>query len=801
MNIRTMMKTLTIIAFFLVGGTTAFGQLDPYNYRIGMGFGYTNYYGDLSPYRMDGFQNLHRLFDYNPTYIPDPSFSLSLERKLSRSLSIMASAGQYHLAMSDRYKDRHGNFQTDLPNFYRSLNFQTRIQDAGLSLVFRTDNDLLLNKNAFLAPYFTLNAGMFRFDVKGDLLNAAGEPYDYSKAIITNDNVYETDLRPLNTELDQSYDDHGFYYGLGIGFRVRIAEQVELFVQSDFKHSSTDYLDDVSGQYKDGYTAPIQAYAAKPAPNAISSDKVWRGDENRQNDWYMYHHAGIKISVGVSKRSFRASRVSTGNKYTYRNRGSESEKDTLTATADTLATTKTNSTPTNQYFNFFQLNPPVPYSPELAWRVTKAEEQVALLENEQALERNSIAVEQLRTEIDSLDNLENFWTNLSDSAEQDSSKLEALSQYRRSLMERVDSLGTQRSSLDSQRQARNLRLDSLNQVHFETNTGRGNGLDTTLFNESFRELYGHINGALAQDGNWRQLSEGIDERDIVYRDPHQYPRSRNNPTTSPSQNDTDTYYYSDIPYQPTYNPYTYDPGEQTATERGRRYFENQPADRSVESRSYRSNYSDQRTFRSAPNRTLERRSNTMVPIYIPGAGNRDRRSAAAPLQQDTRSIMPRPPLQSDSTTITGGDQIDRLGSDIPHTSYQAEKVDTFYVEKEIVIGLPNSKKEVYFGINQTALDSSEREKLQEVASIMEVNPAYMVSLSGYADNTGAISYNLSLVSKRVDHVKSLLIEEYQIPEERIVIKDGGLLVRQQNRGSRNEDRKVELVIYDPKPID
>lgn len=82
---------------------TSSAQLDPYKFRIGMSAGYTNYYGDLSPYRVDGVKNLLRHFDYKPNYIPEASYSVSLEGRISRSLSLMFSSGQYNMAMSDRY--------------------------------------------------------------------------------------------------------------------------------------------------------------------------------------------------------------------------------------------------------------------------------------------------------------------------------------------------------------------------------------------------------------------------------------------------------------------------------------------------------------------------------------------------------------------------------------------------------------------------------------------------------------------------------------------------------------------------
>lgn len=129
---------------------TSFAQLDPYSFRVGLGVGYTNYYGDLSPYRADGIKNLLRHFDYNPYYIPEASYSVSLERRISRSLSLMFTYGQYNISMSERFMNKDGILQTQHPNFNRLPNFQTTLQDEGIELVFRTDNDRILNKTAFI---------------------------------------------------------------------------------------------------------------------------------------------------------------------------------------------------------------------------------------------------------------------------------------------------------------------------------------------------------------------------------------------------------------------------------------------------------------------------------------------------------------------------------------------------------------------------------------------------------------------------------------------------------------------------
>ena len=133
-----------MILLLLLGiHVNAFPQLDPYQWRLGLSGGYANYYGDLSPYPISSigdYQNFFRLFIYNENYVHDYSYALSVERRLSASLSLQLSAGKYSISMSDRYMRQNNSLLLDAPNFNRALNFKTAILDYGLALVLRADN-------------------------------------------------------------------------------------------------------------------------------------------------------------------------------------------------------------------------------------------------------------------------------------------------------------------------------------------------------------------------------------------------------------------------------------------------------------------------------------------------------------------------------------------------------------------------------------------------------------------------------------------------------------------------------------
>jgi hypothetical protein len=102
-----------------------------------------------------------------------------------------------------------------------------------------------------------------------------------------------------------------FYTNLGLGFRIRLGNRFEVFAQSDFLYTFTDYLDDVSGKYRTFYENDFQAYASKPGTNIVDPQNPYRGNPNNANDWIIYHGVGIKYNLGVSKKTFSAPRLST----------------------------------------------------------------------------------------------------------------------------------------------------------------------------------------------------------------------------------------------------------------------------------------------------------------------------------------------------------------------------------------------------------------------------------------------------------------------------------------------------------
>jgi len=110
------------------------------------------------------------------------------------------------------------------------------------------------------------------------------------------DGRFETPLASLGTERTDGYNRTTLYANLGLGVRFRITKSIEIFAQSDFKRAATDYLDDVSGQYRTSYDNDFQEYAAKPGTNLVNAENRNRGFNDGKGDWYIYHGIGLNLA-------------------------------------------------------------------------------------------------------------------------------------------------------------------------------------------------------------------------------------------------------------------------------------------------------------------------------------------------------------------------------------------------------------------------------------------------------------------------------------------------------------------------
>ena len=310
--------SLSFFLFFPFGFIpSAFSQQNNFNWRIGLETGNMTYRGDLN----EKFWQPATMFatDFNQF-----SFGLSIENTPNKTLS-------------NRLQLTYGEFRANDRNtgiLERSLNVQTKIYSAAYIFTFYTDNGWLLGENAFLSPYLMAGVGGTYFETYGDLYYQNAQdiksPYYYwsdntvrdaiessgNGQIIDQDGNFETRLSDFNTEKQNGYLPYALTVPVGVGLKLRLLNRLSLHVQSIVNYAVTsDFLDDVSGDFRSSYESAEAGYVANPANYNNGEGK--RGNSNQgflKNDAFIFTSFGISWSFSPKREAFRAPALYAANK-------------------------------------------------------------------------------------------------------------------------------------------------------------------------------------------------------------------------------------------------------------------------------------------------------------------------------------------------------------------------------------------------------------------------------------------------------------------------------------------------------
>lgn len=123
-------------------------------------------------------------------------------------------------------------------------------------------------------------------------------------------------LRPLGTEGQGTrlsdkgiYPESSSFILFGVGYTISISQIVNLYVETGFRRTDTDYLDDVSGYYVD---ATELAEIRGPVAAALSNRSIVRYDTTdrlrgnpNNNDWYVFTNFKIIFKLSSSREKCR----------------------------------------------------------------------------------------------------------------------------------------------------------------------------------------------------------------------------------------------------------------------------------------------------------------------------------------------------------------------------------------------------------------------------------------------------------------------------------------------------------------
>lgn len=784
------MKKLVSLFAILLFISPAFGQQYGYKWRFGFSAGTTNYFGDIRPLGIKNFDQFTKLYKRYNHYSENLSYQASIEYALGNSVGLMFTAGSYQFGSSDRFVKNDGTLYTEGMNFDRALNFQTNVTDAGLSFVIKPDNNWLLSGKSFFAPYIVLGLGVQSFNVYGDLLDANGDRYNYKNLDLIPDGTFETNLRDLETEVVGGYNKATMYANLGLGFRIRVAKGIEVFAQSDFKRAATDYLDDVSGVYRTSYDNDFQQYAAKPGTNLVTIDNPYRGMENGKGDWYIYHGIGVKFSLGANKESFNPPVIS--QRYTFVPT-ELSQKQMQSADSSQVKAVPT-SPVTNNYFTVIQLPS---WEQNGFMRDSTAMDSVAKAEFEML--RDSLLAQRKTIQSDLLES-QNQLARIDETIElarRDSTVSTEITQTRVASLENERSIANgQLTSLNTIDAQLEFKLDSLqavkvnDEVHYLDSSAMmkqlliypgqvskilysASGptevyLDSISANQDSTQVMQAKATSASEAESDMMTKEEFDEKMEEFRSEMLQAQAKRDSAMIMA-------FASRIPEPQEYEPQETEPQElQINTEA----MDEKTAKKMEKNRKKQEK--------------LEKKNNELLKDALLVGGTAAATSAIANSgekkaaeEQARRDSLMMAQIKADSILI---DSLQRITIITPTP-------DTVVVEKSVPTLshalLNQSKIEIFFGINQTALTSSEEEKLKKVKEVLDENPGLGLELTGYADNTGTVSYNLQISARRVAAVKDYFIS-LGIEESRINSDVGGLIIRGSSKGSSDSDRKVEV---------
>ena len=244
-------------------------------FKIGISTGPTNYLGDLD----DDFT-----FKYTK-----PGFGIQGSYRFNPFMTARLGFFQGWMGATDATS-------TNAVRERRNLSFRSPITEGSFTVAFDfLPTDRQYNYRPRYTPYVFGGVALFSFNPQAQL------------------NGLWYDLQPLGTEgqflpdpngsLPEPYRLTQLSIPMGAGVRFSLSKKFDLEIETGFRKTFTDYLDDVSNRYPD-----LEALRAQNPVAALLSDRIdlaqfpdggaatngIRGDQTQQ-DWYIYTNVRVSF--------------------------------------------------------------------------------------------------------------------------------------------------------------------------------------------------------------------------------------------------------------------------------------------------------------------------------------------------------------------------------------------------------------------------------------------------------------------------------------------------------------------------
>ncbi|MDX2282601.1 MAG: DUF6089 family protein [Bacteroidia bacterium] len=270
-------KRFAILTLALVSATSMWAQYRYGYFKAGISTGPTNYLGDLDDDLTFKFTKGGFGADISYRMNPYMTWRLNFNYGWARAADSVS---------SNEARNR------------RNLHFRTPIMEISNQIVL----DFIPSDRSFAyrpayTPYMFGGIGIFSFNPQAQL---NGQWYD---------------LQPMGTEGQFLPNPTGnnpapykltqICFPMGVGARFALSRHIDLEIETGFRKTFTDYLDDVSGLYPD-----LDALRAQNPVAAILSDRIDRSQfpqgaavvngirgDRTQSDWYIYTCARLTYII------------------------------------------------------------------------------------------------------------------------------------------------------------------------------------------------------------------------------------------------------------------------------------------------------------------------------------------------------------------------------------------------------------------------------------------------------------------------------------------------------------------------
>ena len=323
-----LIATLMTLVLATLQGQAQYGN---YNNHFSVYGGISNLYGDID----DRFLAPHEGF-VNPD-AEFLTFGARFERSIRGPLFAAIEIYEVNLTANDRKIDWNGDDLPSISDYSRSLNYQTELRGGSFLIGLSTDR-FIRDYSPFLSFSIYAGIGHGNFTVYGDLIDENQQFYNYwsdgtiravpedvgnsQTPVVQQDGNYEINVSRLDVE--EEYNQSIWYLPVGAELKFKLAEPLRLVLGYSYHFTQSDYLDDLSGDYRQEYDSDLQEYAANPT----GTEREIRGEDNG-NDHFERLTIGLQFSWYKKRKPQIAPHI-----YTTSNKGVEEPELTDGTAAD-----------------------------------------------------------------------------------------------------------------------------------------------------------------------------------------------------------------------------------------------------------------------------------------------------------------------------------------------------------------------------------------------------------------------------------------------------------------------------------